>query len=98
MNRISQVAAGAHDVLAAAPLILSAITVSSPEDIIRGVIAVAVVGAIIYQSVTGGSNSIDPWLQFVASSLIGYYFGLGTKEARAVIKDREGPQKKTGRG
>lgn len=83
MNRLKDTVSSIHLLAAAAPAVLTAITVSTTEDIIRGVIAIAVIGAVLYQVVVG-KQTPDPWLQLMASGLIGYYFGLASKGFIAV--------------
>lgn len=86
MNRIQTAMSSAHDLANVLPVVLSAITVSTTEDVIRGVIAVVVVGAIVYQSVMGSpGQAIDPWLQSIATLLVGYYFGLAQSTTKAVL-------------
>lgn len=85
MNRVQHAVEHVGLLAAAAPAVLTAITVSTTEDIIRGVIAVIVVAAVVYQAVIGTpGRTIDPWLQSIATLLVGYYFGLATKGFMAV--------------
>lgn len=94
MNRLQHIAESAVNIAQAAPVILTAVTVATTEDIIRGVIAVVVVGAIVYQATLGGHAGapVDPWLQSIASILIGYYFGLSTGIARTMTQQPAEPK------
>lgn len=91
MSNIKTLAENAVQIAAAAPAIVAAIAVSTTEDVIRGVIAVVVVAAIVYQTAIAGHAS-DPWLQSIATVLIGYYFGLATGIARSVTDKQQQSQ------